>query len=215
MGSEHVDIISAEGVVFQSIIRYPEIRIRRGKTTFIHGPSGCGKSTLLKLINGTISPGQGQIFYDGEDIEKIDTIRLRREILLVGQSVFLFTGTIEENFIKYYGYRDLDPPGKEAIQKFLSICSADFPLETRCETMSGGERQRVYIAIFLSFMPKVLMMDEPTSALDSLSAETMMNNIKRFSTENDITAIVVSHSLSLAEKYGDQMIVLERGKDNA
>ena len=215
MGSEHVDIISAEGVVFQSIIRYPEIRISRGKTTFIHGPSGCGKSTLLKLINGTVSPGQGQIFYDGEDIEKIDTIRLRREILLVGQSVFLFTGTIEENFIKYYGYRDLDPPGKEAIQKFLSICSADFPLETRCETMSGGERQRVYIAIFLSFMPKVLIMDEPTSALDSLSAETMMNNIKRFSTENDITAIVVSHSLSLAEKYGDQMIVLERGKDNA
>ena len=215
MGSEHVDIISAEGVVFQSIIRYPEIRISRGKTTFIHGPSGCGKSTLLKLINGTVSPGQGQIFYDGEDIEKIDTIILRREILLVGQSVFLFTGTIEENFIKYYGYRDLDPPGKEAMQKFLRICSADFPLETRCETMSGGERQRVYIAIFLSFMPKVLMMDEPTSALDSLSAETMMNNIKRFSTENDITAIVVSHSLSLAEKYGDQMIVLERGKDNA
>ncbi len=215
MGSEHVDIISAEGVVFQSIIRYPEIRISRGKTTFIHGPSGCGKSTLLKLINGTVSPGQGQIFYDGEDIEKIDTIILRREILLVGQSVFLFTGTIEENFIKYYGYRDLDPPGKEAMQKFLRICSADFPLETRCETMSGGERQRVYIAIFLSFMPKVLMMDEPTSALDSLSAETMMENIKTFSTENGITAIVVSHSLSLAEKYGDQMIVLERGKDNA
>ncbi len=210
-----MNIITAEEVVFQSIIRYPEIKIKRGMTTFIHGPSGCGKSTLLKLINGTVSPDSGTIFYNGNDIEEIDTIQLRREILLVGQSVFLFTGTIAENFIKYYEYRDLDAPSKEEMQKFLRICSADFPLETKCETMSGGERQRVYIAIFISFVPKVLMMDEPTSALDSLSAETMMDNIKRFSKEKDITTIVVSHSLSLAEKYGDQKIALKRGTDHA
>jgi len=97
-----VDIISVSQVVFQSIIRYPDIKIAKGKTTFIHGQSGCGKSTLLKLINGTISPDSGEILYNDNNIENIDTIRLRREILLVSQSVYLFTGTIEENFIKYY-----------------------------------------------------------------------------------------------------------------
>ena len=207
-----MDIISASQVVFQSMIRYPNIKIAKGKTTFIHGPSGCGKSTLLKLINGTTSPDSGEIFYKGNNIENIDTIDLRREILLVAQSVFLFTGTIEENFNKYYEYRDRDLPTKETMEKFLKICSAEFPLETRCETMSGGERQRVYIAIFLSFMPDVLMLDEPTSALDNTSSDIMMSNIKNFSKDNEMTTIVVSHYLTLAEKYGDEIIALERSK---
>ena len=207
-----MDIISVNQAVFQSMIRYPDIKIAKGKTTFIHGPSGCGKSTLLKLINGTTSPDSGEIFYKGNNIENIDTIDLRREILLVAQSVFLFTGTIEENFKKYYEYRDRDLPTKETMEKFLKICSAEFPLETRCETMSGGERQRVYIAIFLSFMPDVLMLDEPTSALDNTSSDIMMSNIKNFSKDNEMTTIVVSHYLTLAEKYGDDIIVLERSE---
>ena len=207
-----MDIISASQVVFQSMIRYPNIKIAKGKTTFIHGPSGCGKSTLLKLINGTTSPDSGEIFYKGNNIENIDTIDLRREILLVAQSVFLFTGTIEENFKKYYEYRDHDLLPKEDMEKFLKLCSADFPLETRCETMSGGERQRVYIAIFLSFMPKILMLDEPTSALDNISSDAMMKNIINFSNDNEMTIIVVSHYLPLAEKYGDNIIALERSK---
>jgi len=207
-----VDIISANQVVFQSMIRYPNIKIAKGETTFIHGPSGCGKSTLLKLINGTISPDRGEILYNDNNIENIDTIKLRREILLVSQSVYLFTGTIEENFIKYYEYRDHDVLPKEDMEKFLKLCSADFPLETRCETMSGGERQRVYIAIFLSFMPKILMLDEPTSALDNISSDAMMKNIIDFSNDNEMTIIVVSHYLPLAEKYGDNIIALERSK---
>ena len=186
-----MDIISLSQVVFQSMIRYPDIKIPKGKTTFIHGPSGCGKSTLLKLINGTISPDSGEIVFNGNNIDDIDTIKLRRDILLVSQSVFLFSGTIEENFKKYYEYRDQETPSKEHMEKFLQICRAEFPLETRCETMSGGERQRVYIAIFLSFMPEVLMLDEPTSALDNTSSDIIMSNIKNFSDDNDMTTIVV------------------------
>lgn len=207
-----MDIISVSQVIFHSMIRYPDIKIAKGKTTFIHGPSGCGKSTLLKLINGTISPDSGEILYNDNNIENIDTIKLRREILLVSQSVYLFTGTIEENFIKYYEYRDHDVLPKEDMEKFLKLCSADFPLGTRCETMSGGERQRVYIAIFLSFMPKILMLDEPTSALDNISSDAMMKNIIDFSNDNEMTIIVVSHYLPLAEKYGDNIIALERSK---
>ena len=207
-----MDIISLSQVVFQSMIRYPDIKIPKGKTTFIHGPSGCGKSTLLKLINGTISPDSGEIAFKGNSIDNIDTIKLRRDILLVSQSVFLFSGTIEENFKKYYEYRDQETPSKEHMEKFLQICRAEFPLETRCETMSGGERQRVYIAIFLSFMPEVLMLDEPTSALDNTSSDIIMSNIKNFSDDNDMTTIVVSHYLPLAQKYGDNIIALERSR---
>lgn len=202
--------ISVKNVVFQSIIKFPNIEISKGKTTFIHGPSGCGKSTLLRLINGTISPEKGAIFYNKKNIMDIDTIELRREILLIDQSVYLFAGSIEENFTKYYEYREDAVPSQNEMKKFLEICNADFPLNARCETMSGGERQRVYIAIFLSFMPKVVMLDEPTSALDNTTSDKMMNNIRRFTTENDMTTIVVSHYLPLAEKYGDDIITLKR-----
>lgn len=202
--------ISVKNVVFQSIIKFPNIEISKGKTTFIHGPSGCGKSTLLRLINGTISPEKGAIFYNKKNIMDIDTIELRREILLIDQSVYLFAGSIEENFTKYYEYREDAVPSQNEMKKFLEICSADFPLNARCETMSGGERQRVYIAIFLSFMPKVVMLDEPTSALDNTTSERMMDNIRRFTAENDMTTIVVSHYLPLAEKYADAIITLKR-----
>ena len=77
-----MDIISLSQVVFQSMIRYPDIKIPKGKTTFIHGPSGCDKSTLLKLINGTISPDSGEIVFNGNNIDDIDTIKLRRDIFL-------------------------------------------------------------------------------------------------------------------------------------
>lgn len=204
------NILKANNVIFKSIIKYPEIEIPQGKTTFLQGPSGCGKSTLLKLFNGTLSPDSGEIYYDDKNIEKLDTILLRQEVLLAGQSVYLFQGTILDNFKQYYEYRELKMPSEDEIKYFLSICWADFPLETICDTMSGGERQRVYIAISTSFMPKVLMLDEASSALDYTSAHGLFKNIKEFCTKKGITLLAISHDVSLAKLYADEIIKLER-----
>ncbi|WP_300382135.1 energy-coupling factor ABC transporter ATP-binding protein [Clostridium sp.] len=203
------EILQASNVIFKSIIKYPEIRIEKGKFTFLQGPSGCGKSTLLKLFNGTLSADSGSILYNGQNIEGMNTILLRQEVLLVGQSVYLFQGTIEDNFKVYYGYRNLDCPSREEIKGFLSMCCADFPLDTICDTMSGGERQRVYISICVSLTPKVLMLDEPTSALDETSANNMIGNIKSFCKERNITLLGITHDTKLAEKYADNIIYFE------
>jgi len=72
--------------------------------------------------------------------------------------------------------------------------------------MLGGERQRIYIAICMSLMPKVLMMDEPTSALDEKNSWIVMENIKEFCSRNGITLIVVSHNTRLAEAFADRTI---------
>ena len=165
-----MDIISANQVVFQSMIRYPDIKIAKEETTFIHGPSGCGKSTLLKLINGTISPDSGEILYNDNNIENIDTIKLRREILLVSQSVYL-SRHYRRNFI------NITNTGITTFQKKIwrnsSAMQRRFSLETRCETMFR-RTQRVYIAIFLRSCPK-LMLDEPTSALTTSLRMNMKN----------------------------------------
>ncbi len=91
-------------------IYYPNISIEQGSIVFIQGPSGSGKSTLIRLINNTISPSSGSILFNGVNIEDIDSIDLRRKIILVGQSPYLFNANIKENFIKFHKFRETQFP---------------------------------------------------------------------------------------------------------
>lgn len=205
-----MEILTAKDVIFNQNLHYPSIDIFENHTTFLQGPSGCGKSTLLKLFNATLSPDQGVISYKGHDISTLNTITLRQEVLLVSQSVYLFDTSISENFDEYYRYRNLPPLSNEEKKDFLHICSADFDLTSNCMNMSGGERQRIYLAICLSLMPKVFMLDEPTSALDYETATRVLENIKSFCQENKITLIVISHDAKLTQHYADHIITLEK-----
>lgn len=199
-------IISTKTLTYGPVRIYPDVAISRNETTFLYGPSGCGKSTLTRLMNATLSPEQGELFYNGVPYNDLEVLDLRREIILVSQHVYLFDGTIKDNFMKFYDYREEAVPTEEEMREFLELCCADFPLSSICQVLSGGERHRIYIAICLSFMPKVLILDEPTSALDSQTANKLLSNLKDFTSEKEITAIIVSHDLSLIEKFGDNII---------
>jgi putative ABC transport system ATP-binding protein len=199
-------IFKLKNVHYKNILHYPDIEIQKGITTFISGESGAGKSTLLKLLNGIVSPTSGEIFYRNKNIDDYDQIALRREVLLVGQSAYLFNMTIKENFREYYAYRDLANISDEDMNFFLQLCAIDFSLDTACETMSGGEQQRIFLAINLSFPSKVLMIDEPLSALDEKNANVLMENIKKHCNECGKTLIVVSHDKAIVEKYADEVI---------
>lgn len=208
------EILRASNVVFRGNIHYPEIVIPAGETTFIQGVSGCGKSTLLRLFNATASPDSGELFFHGENINGMETIQLRREILLVGQSVYLFMGTIEDNFREYYTYRGQNPPSEDEMNFFLALCCVDFPIDAVCDNMSGGEKQRIFIAVCLSFSPKVLLLDEPTSALDRETSTRLIGQVKLYCTENGITLLAVSHDTALVELFADHVILLGKGDAN-
>jgi putative ABC transport system ATP-binding protein len=206
-------IFRTENVRFLNMLSYPDIEIPRKGMTFIKGPSGAGKSSLLKLLNASASPSSGEIYYEGKNLVELDTVELRREVILIGQNVYLFDESIEENFRLYYSYRDLSAPNEETMLYYLRLCQADFGLLKACVTLSGGERQRVYIAICLSFMPKVLLLDEPTSALDQDTARTLLRDLKKFAEEKEITMIVVSHDDTLAEEFSDHLVSITREVD--
>ena len=199
-------IFKTKDLVFNDFIHFPNIEIPKDKVTFISGKSGSGKTTLFKLFNGTLTQSSGDIFYNNQNILDLDTINLRKEVSLISQSVFLFDGNIKENFIKFYKYRDESVPSEDKIKYFLDICALDFPLEKDCEEMSGGERQRLYIAIYLSFKPKVVLLDEPTSALDEENSHNVIENIISFSKENEITLLVVSHDNELTNVFADKVV---------
>ena len=201
-------LFTLNNVKFKDIIQYPDIEIPEKLTTFICGESGSGKSTLLKLLNGVLSSTDGEISYRGENINSYNPIALRRNVLLVGQTAHLFDKSIKENFNEYYSYRDMKVICEEKMKEYLDICSVDLPLDSMCSVLSGGELQRIFIAINLSYQPDVLMMDEPTSALDDKNANSLIENVKSYCKIKEITLIIISHDRDIIGKYADHTITL-------
>lgn len=189
-------------------IRYPDIAFQRQEINVICGPSGCGKSTLLRLCNRTLVPATGQICLDGQDIRACDPLQLRRNVLLAGQEVFLFEGSIADNFRQFYALRELPEPPQSGMRRFLDLCACPLSTDSPCGALSGGERQRVFLAVCLSFVPRVLLLDEPTSALDGDTARRFMTNLRDFAAQHGMSVILVSHDRELAARFAGNLLEL-------
>lgn len=201
-----MEILRFENVKF--IKEYNDFTINKNEIVFVVGKSGSGKSTLLKLINNTLQMKSGSIFYKDTNILNIKPVELRRNIIMTSQENFLFDMTIKENFHEFYKLRDLENLTDDEIVKFLKIADFDVDVNLDVEKLSGGEKQRVFLAIALSMRPAVLLLDEPTSALDSNTAFNMMKNIVDYCKHNDITLVVVSHARNLVDEFADKTIDL-------
>ncbi len=209
METEDTPLFQTQGLRFQDFLSYPDLVLPRDRATFLVGPSGVGKSTLLRLFNATLSPSAGRVLYNGRDVASMDTLALRREVSLVSQEPYLFDGTIWEKSLQYYGYRE-SACRKSTALELLNLMDLDFPLNSSVTTMSGGERQRVYLAIFLSFLPRVLMLDEPTSALDERTGELVISNLIGFCRKEGIQFLAISHNPQLVERYSQNTVPIER-----
>lgn len=201
-----MEILRFENVKF--IKEYDDFSIDKNEVVFVVGKSGSGKSTLLKLINNTLQMKSGRIFYKDKNILNINPVDLRRNIIMTSQENFLFDMTIRENFHEFYKLRDLKELTDKEIATFLRITNFDVDLNLNVEKLSGGEKQRVFLAIALSMNPEVLLLDEPTSALDNKTAFDMMKNIVDYCKHNDITLVVVSHAKQLVDEFADKIIDL-------
>ncbi len=197
---------------FKDFIFYDDIHIVKNKINFITGKSGCGKSTLLKLFNRTENFSHGEILYNEKSITEFDTIELRKEIKLISQTTFLFSGTIKENFSLFYSYCECSFLTDEQMIYFLKLTEANFELDTLCDNLSGGEKQRVYIAICLSMKAKIIMLDEPTSALDYNLSIKVLSNIVSYVKENNLTLIVITHDNKLTKMFAENIVDLTGGK---
>ncbi|NLW20803.1 MAG: ATP-binding cassette domain-containing protein [Clostridiales bacterium] len=201
-------LFSIRGLRYLDILAYPDLDIQQGQTTFLQGESGAGKSTLLKLLNATLNPSAGQVFYLGQDILTLDTLALRREAILVAQDAWLFPGSIRDNFTHYRAYRGEGPLDDRLLRDSLHTCALDLPLETDSKVLSGGERQRVFLAICLAFSPRALLMDEPTSALDEATAHTLFTRLTSCARERGISLVAVSHDKALASHFAQRVITI-------
>lgn len=207
-----MEILRTQQVKFAGQIEYPDVRIQEHEITFISGDSGCGKTTLFKLLNATVKQSSGDIYYRDKNLHTMDKIQLRRNVLMVSQVPYLFSGTIVDNFKRFHDYHESECPKEEEIKKYLAICCFKGTLDTCCDTMSGGERQRVFQSIALSLNPKVLLLDEPTSALQAELSREVMHNIVHYVQEHNMTLVVISHDASLIKTFAQNHIELRACK---
>ncbi len=190
--------------------------VKAGETIALVGSSGAGKSTLISLLAGFYQVKKDMVFIDGEDLYSMSLDKLRANVALVSQDVFLFNDTVRKN-IALGSVKDVDD------QTFYEVIKAahanDFinELPNKLDTvigsggvrLSGGQQQRLAIARALLKDAPILILDEATSALDSVSERHIQLALEE--ARKGRTCIVIAHRLSTIEN-ADRVVVLDSGK---
>ena len=199
------------------------VPIERNSVTAFIGPSGCGKSTLLRCLNRMndlipICNYDGQILYDGEDINQpsTDLVRLRRKIGMVFQKPNPFPKSIYDNVA--YGvqlhYRPSRRKMNEIVESSLIKSALWGEVSDRLHelgtSLSGGQQQRLCIARTISVEPDIILMDEPCSALDPIATAKIENLILEL--KEHFTVVIVTHSMSQAQRVSDYTAFMFLGR---
>lgn len=190
------------------------LRIDAGAFFVLVGPSGCGKSTILRMINAMIPCDEGRIELRGEDISKLDPVRLRRGIGYVIQSVGLFPHwTVEENIAavpRLLGWsRTRSAARVEEIVAALRIEPSLLPRHPR--QLSGGQQQRIGVARALAADPDIILMDEPFAALDPVSRAELQEEMRRLHARGGKTIVFVTHDMEEALRLATKIGVMDKG----
>ena len=192
-----------------------DIDIKKGEVVVVVGPSGSGKSTFLRSLNLLEMPTEGQIFFDGEDINsKNANINAHRQKMgMVFQHFNLFPHkTVLANImlapmkLKKVKKADAEKRARELLKMIhLEDKAAEYPAQ-----LSGGQKQRVAIARALAMDPEVMLFDEPTSALDPEMVGEVLDIMKDLA-ENGMTMVVVTHEMGFAREVGTRVIFMDHG----
>lgn len=192
------------------------LSIRKGEFVTMIGSSGCGKTTALKMVNGLLTPDEGELFINGENIRGKDKTQLRRNIGYAIQGNVLFPHMTVEQNISYVpnllNKRDRQKT-KEAINKWMKIVGLEEELKERYPAeLSGGQQQRVGIARALAASPEILLMDEPFGAVDEITRSMLQTELQRIYRQTDITVLFVTHDILEALKLGTKVLVMDQGE---
>ena len=194
-----------------------DIKIRRGEFVSIVGPSGSGKSTLLNLLGVLDQPTSGQILIDGINTSKMSKnqlAKIRNEKLgFIFQSYNLINRTTVLRNIELPSIVKGTPKSKRVkrVKELLSMMGLEDKVNRKPLTLSGGEQQRVAVARSLMNDPAILLADEPTGNLDSKTGSEIFELLRKLSTEEMATVIIVTHNTELAE-LTDRIIRLRDGQ---
>lgn len=196
-----------------------DLEIKRGELLAIIGKSGSGKSTLLNMIGGLETPTAGQLLFDGQDLSLLgekEMVRYRKQTVgfvwqKSGRNLLPYMTVLENVEVPMYFGKAKEKERRERARMLLEevgmLSHADkFPSQ-----LSGGEQQRVAIAVALANKPEILLADEPTGAVDSKTSDQIFRLFRKLNQDLGITILIVTHDISLADKV-NRVIRISDGK---
>lgn len=199
----------------QATINDISFKIPAGQKVALVGKMGSGKSTMSKLIAGILEPTSGAILIDGVDVRQIDPADIRKNIGVMLQDSWLFSGTIRENiqmgFNEYDDAHVLNICKVAGVDDFVGAHPKGYDLEIkeRGIGLSGGQKQAINLARSLLHNPKILLLDEPTSSMDQGTEKQVVTSLDGFSKEK--TMLIVTHRNPILSLV-DRVLVMENGK---
>ena len=208
--TDEVEVMALQGL---------ELNIKHGELMAVIGKSGSGKSTLLNMIGGLERPTAGKLYVDGKDLFAMtdkELVEYRKHTVgFVWQknsrNLLPYMTAIENVQVPMYFDKGSKVNKYERAKELLTKVGLADKLDSYPSQMSGGEQQRVAIAIALANNPKILLADEPTGAVDTKTSNMIQDLFRKLNEELGITIIIVTHDISLANKVG-RVVMISDGK---
>ncbi len=202
----------------KTLLHNLSLAIPPGKITAIIGPNGSGKSSLLKLLAGLLVPDQGQLILNGKSLSTYSRRALSRELALLPQYSPVPLGMTIVDLVACGRHPWAGPFGrlKPSDHQVIDAALARVGLTERAgqlvDRLSGGEMQRVWLAMVLAQSTGILLLDEPTSWLDIAHQLRLLEIVRTLNRERDVTIVWVLHDLNQAMQYSDHMVVVDQGR---
>ena len=209
--TSEVEVVALQGL---------DLNVKRGELMAIVGNSGSGKSTLLNMLGGLDRPSAGQLYVDGKNLLKFtdkDYVAYKRNI--VG---FVWQNNAR-NLVPYLtALQNVELPmlldgakkRRHRALELLEKVGLSNRRNSRLDQMSGGEQQRVAIAIALANNPKLLLADEPTGSVDTKTSKVILDIFKELNRSEGITIVIVTHDVKLA-KHIDRVVAIRDGRTSS
>jgi len=200
------------------VLRGVSLDLGVGELVGLIGPNGSGKTTLLRVLSGLLVPRRGQVYLDSQDIRGLDRRQVAQRVAVVPQELvmpFAFSAYEMVMMGRTPHVRPIvgaGPRDRQVVAKKMELTATLNLAERPFNELSGGEKQRVIIAMALAQEPDILLLDEPTVHLDINHQVEVLELIKRLNRRQGLTVLATMHDLNLAALYFDRLVMLNGGR---
>ena len=205
----------------EPVLHGVSLDVADGEFVGLIGPNGCGKTTLLRVMSGVLPVQEGRVLIEGDDLKHVDRRLLARTMACLSQDLTLdLAFTVREvammgraPHLGKFGQESRED--HETVEAKMELADVAHLGDRPITEISGGERQRAFIAMCLAQEPRVFLLDEPTSHLDVGHQLAILDLIRGLNRDSGMTVIAVFHDLNLAAEYCDRLLVLTDGRTEA